>query len=537
MKFGEVAIDEAAGDVLAHSVRAAEAKFAKGRRLTAEDVETLRSIGITSVIAARLDPGDLMEDEAASRLAAAVSPDHLRLSPAATGRVNFFASVNGLFRASREIVDGFNRVDPAITLACLADRSDVKAGDMVATIKIIPLAVAGSAVERAVSLLADGSAFAVKPYRAHRVALVATELPSLKPSVMDKTRAILEARLSASGSSLAAERRVPHRTASVAEALRALAADHDMLIVFGASAVADADDVIPAAIRAAGGEVEQVGLPVDPGNLLVLGHIGKTAVIGAPGCARSPKENGFDWVLDRLIAGLDVADTDIAGLGVGGLLMEIPTRPQPREAPVAKPRAPRVDAVVLAAGRSSRMGGPNKLLALFDGKPLVRRAAEAVLASRAGEVIVVTGHQEGRVAAALSGLAVRSAHNGDYASGLASSLKAGFRARAREADGMLVMLGDMPGVTSADLDRLIAAFVKAGGTAIVRATFEGRRGNPVILPRSLFGEVMKLEGDTGARHIVEAEGNATVDVEIGAGAAVDVDTPEAMQRAGGVLQG
>jgi molybdenum cofactor cytidylyltransferase len=308
-----------------------------------------------------------------------------------------------------------------------------------------------------------------------------------------------------------------------------------MVVMFGASAMSDPDDVIPAAIRLAGGEVVRAGMPVDPGNLIVVGRWRGKPVLGAPGCARSPKENGFDWVLDRLIAGIDVSDGDIAGLGVGGLLMEIPTRPQPREA-AARPRALRVDAVVLAAGRSSRMGGPNKLMALFDGKPLVRRTVETALASRAGEVVVVTGHQEDRVAVALAGLEVRRVRNGDFATGLASSLKAGIGALLPAADGALVMLGDMPGVTAADLDRLIAAFGKAGGGAIVRATFEGKRGNPVILPRALFADVMKLEGDTGARHIVESEGNAVVDVEIGEAAAVDVDTPEAMELAGGVLQ-
>ena len=240
-------------------------------------------------------------------------------------------------------------------------------------------------------------------------------------------------------------------------------------------------------------------------------------------------------MLDRLIAGIDVSDVDIAGLGVGGLLMEIPTRPQPREAP-AKPRAVRVDAIVLAAGRSSRMGGPNKLLALFDGRPLVRRTAETARASRAGEVVVVTGHQEERVAGALAGVTVRRVHNPDYATGLASSLKSGVLAVANQADGALIMLGDMPAVTAADLDRLIDAFARAGGTAIVRATHDGKRGNPVILPKALFPEVLKLEGDTGARHIVESEGNPVIDIEIGAGASVDVDTPEAMELAGGVLQ-
>src|SRR5205814_3524566 len=120
---------------------------------------------------------------------------------------------------------------------------------------------------------------------------------------------------------------------------------------------------------------------------------------------------------------------------------------------------------------------------LFDGRPLVRRTVETARASRAGDVVVVTGHQEDRVVAALSGVAVRRSHNPDYASGLAGSLKAGIGALSSEADGALILLGDMPGLTGTDLDRLIAAFAKAGGTAIVRATHGGRRGNPVILPK------------------------------------------------------
>ena len=121
------------------------------------------------------------------------------------------------------------------------------------------------------------------------------------------------------------------RPEAVADAIKDLLAASDMAIVFGASAMCDFDDVIPAAIRAAGGEVIRAGMPVDPGNLMVLGRIGGKTVIGAPGCARSPKENGFDWVLDRLLAGIDVTGRDIAGMGVGGLLMEIASRPQPRE--------------------------------------------------------------------------------------------------------------------------------------------------------------------------------------------------------------
>ncbi len=183
-----------------------------------------------------------------------------------------------------------------------------------------------------------------------------------------------------------------------------------MRIVFGASAIADRRDVIPAALESIGGHIEHFGMPVDPGNLLMIGDAAGHPVLGAPGCARSPKENGFDWVLMRLLAGLPVTREDITGLGVGGLLMEIVTRPQPREEP-APENGRNIAALVLAAGRSSRMGGPNKLLEKIAGRPLVRIVAEAALASRARPVIVVTGHQRERVEAALAGLPVTFVHN------------------------------------------------------------------------------------------------------------------------------
>ena len=535
MKFGPIAIDEAAGAILAHATNVGERRLRKAHRLSADDVAELKLAGATEVIAAVLDADDLAEDEAATRIARAFVVEGIETKPAATGRVNMYAKAAGVFTVDRALIDAINRVDPSITIATVAEFAAVEAGRMVATVKIIPFAVKAALVETVAAIAEARRAFAVKAYRPVKVGIVQTVLPGIKDSVLAKTLKVTEARLARSGSHVTAERRTDHREAAVADALKSLARDSDMVVMFGASAMSDPDDVIPAAIRLAGGEVVRAGMPVDPGNLIVVGRLGGKPVLGAPGCARSPKENGFDWVLDRLIAGIDITDADIAGLGVGGLLMEIPTRPQPREAAV-RARRLRVDAVVLAAGRSSRMGGPNKLMALFDGYPLVRRTAETALLSRAGEVVVVTGHQEQRVSAALAGLAVRRTHNLDYASGLAGSLIAGIRALAPEADGALIMLGDMPGVAAADLDRLIAAFVTSNGAAIVRATHDGRRGNPVILPRALFPEVMTLEGDTGARHIVESTDNAVVDVEIGAGAAVDVDTPEAMQLAGGVLQ-
>ncbi len=271
-------------------------------------------------------------------------------------------------------------------------------------------------------------------------------------------------------------------------------------------------------------------MPVDPGNLMLIGRLRGLAVIGAPGCARSPKENGFDWVLMRLLAGLAVSRADITGMGVGGLLMEIVTRPQPRTEPPpdkSPKKDQRIAALVLAAGRSTRMGAINKLIAEIGGKPLVCIAAEQALASRAKPVIVVTGHERERVEAALAGLPVRFVNNPDYAEGLGTSLKAGIAAVPADADGAIVCLGDMPQVDSQLIDKLLAAFDPERGALVVVPTFDGRRGNPVVWARRFFPDLMSIAGDIGARHLIGSYAEAVVEVPVaGEAALTDVDTPE-----------
>jgi molybdenum cofactor cytidylyltransferase len=272
-------------------------------------------------------------------------------------------------------------------------------------------------------------------------------------------------------------------------------------------------------------------MPVDPGNLLLIAEAGGRPRLGAPGCARSPKENGFDWVLMRLLAGLPVSRTDITGMGVGGLLMEIVTRPQPRAEPVdaRSKKEARITAVILAAGRSTRMGGPNKLVAEIAGKPLVRIAAEQALASRASPVIIVTGYERERVEAALCGLAVHMVHNPSFADGLGTSLRAGINAVPGEVDGVIICLGDMPQVDAALIDRLIAAFDPEKGALVVVPTIDGKRGNPVLWSRRFFPDLIALEGDVGARHLISAYTEAVAEVPLtGNAALIDVDTPEAL---------
>ncbi|QTL01790.1 molybdopterin-binding/glycosyltransferase family 2 protein [Aquabacter sp. L1I39] len=527
MKFGPVPLADALGRIAAHSVQAGAHVIRKGTRFDATHIAALAADGVKEVIAAHIEPEDVPEDAAAARLAAALAGRGVRAADAFTGRANLHALHSGILRLAPGAVEAFNLVDESITLATLPAFSPVAAGDMVATVKIIPFAVPATKVEQARA--SARNLLEVAPFRRRQVGLVSTLLPGLAQKVVEKTCKVTTARLARMEARLVCDLRVPHAPEVLAEAIsKARATGADCIIVFGASAIADRRDVIPVALERAGGRVERLGMPVDPGNLLMLGFLGDCPVLGAPGCARSPKENGFDWVLARLLADIPVTGADIARLGVGGLLSEIPTRPQPRDEP--PPDAPlTLAAVILAAGRGSRMVGENKLLAQVNGRPVVRHVVEAALASAARPVIVVTGHEAPRIEEALKGLPVMFVHNERFAEGMAGSVRTGIAAVPRDAGGAILLLGDMPLVSPDLLDAQMAAFGPERGRLIVVPVRDGRRGNPVLWSRRFFPDLCSLDGDVGARHLIAAHGEAVCEVETqGPGAFLDVDTPEAL---------
>ena len=548
MKFGEVPVAEAVGATLAHSLKVGDRSLRKGRVLSAEDVAALAAAGRRSVVAARLEPGDIDENSAAAAVALPLAGAHVSIARAFTGRVNLFAEVAGLCAVDAARVDRLNVVDETITLATIAPYAVVAAKQMVATVKVIPFAVRRQSVDACVREAANGPPLlSIAPFQAKRVALIQTRLPGLKESILDKTVEATRERLAALGSMLDLERRCDHREADLAPHIAAaLAAGVELVLVAGASAIVDRRDVIPAAIEQAGGAIDHFGMPVDPGNLMLMGHVGAVRVLGLPGCARSPKVNGFDWVLQRLLAGLPAGPGEIMRMGVGGLLADIPMRPLPRAklaAAAAKqadgtPHAARVAALVLAAGQSRRMGTLNKLLIAIDGKPMVRHVAEAVQGSQARPIVVVTGHEHDKVEGALAGLDVaRFVFNPNYAEGLSTSLKQGIAALPAGTEAALVCLGDMPKVTAGEIDRLIAAFSPVEGRAICVPTRRGKRGNPVLLTSRLFAELSSVSGDIGARDLIAAHPELVAEVEMdGDGILTDIDTPQALARLAGTAK-
>lgn len=534
MEFGTFPLEQALGLVLAHSVKAEGVSFKKGRVLSEVDVDALCSAGVKEVIGARLGEDELGEDRAADGLADLLSGGNgIEARPAFTGRANLFAAHAGVFRVSSELVNTFNRLDESITLATVEDYATVEVGQMVATLKIIPLAVPRTAYVRAEEV-AQGGMMTVAPFRKRPVGMVQTVLPATNEKMLTKTVEVTTARLAQLGLSLIAEHRTAHDSAAVAEAMaQQKAAGAELILLVGASAIVDRRDVLPAAVERVGGVVEHFGMPVDPGNLILTGRWHEIPVIGMPGCARSPKLNGFDWALARLAADLPVSRQEITGMGVGGLLKEIDTRPSPRagKGPDGGRSRPKIAGIILAGGSSRRMGDVNKLLIEIDGKPLIRRVAERVLAAPLTGVTLVVGHEAEAISQAVEGLDLTLVSAPEHQEGLAASLRTGAQSllNAPDLDGVVVCLGDMPDVSATVIDRLIGAFDPLEGRAICIPTHHGRRGNPVLLAKSYLEALTHLKGDVGAKHIIASNPDLVAEVEMPDPAIlVDLDTPEAL---------
>jgi len=538
MKFGRIDLADAEGAILVHTLRLDKTVFKKGRVLSAGDVAKARAAGLGHVIAARLERDDVPEDEAALSVANAACGKDVRTNAPFTGRCNLYAEVAGLAVVDAGRVDRMNLVDETVTIATLAPYDVVEPGQLLATVKVIPFAAPRAHVDACAAIAADGGPLVrIAPLVEHPAGLVLTRLPGMKESILDKTAKVLSRRLEALGSRLAEQIRCDHDEQSVASAVRELLKNGcDPVLVFGASAIVDRRDVVPAGIELAGGSIDHFGMPVDPGNLMLLAHHGGTPVLGMPGCARSPKLNGFDWVLRRLLADLPVTRADIMRMGPGGLLKEIESRGQSRDgedagasAVEAAPRVPRIAGLVLAAGQSRRMGPINKLLAEIDGTPMVVRVVDSALESQGAPVVVVVGHEASKVRAALAGREVRFVENPEFAEGLSTSLRHGVAALPDDIDGALVLLGDMPSIRPQHLDQLIAAFNPIEGRSICVPTTNGKRGNPVLWGAAFFRSLQEVAGDVGARHLIGEHAEEVCEVAVGDEAIfTDIDTPDAL---------
>lgn len=324
MQFGEVRVEEADGLILAHSLRLPTAMLKKGRLLNAADIALLKQAGLNFITGARLEDNDLGENDAAQAVAGALCGPGVQSNGAFAGRCNLFATQGGVVVIDRDRLDRLNLVDEAVTVATVPPFVIARPRQMIATIKIIPFGVSCHTVDACAAYASGGGPLiSVRPLKALKAALILTTLPGIRDKTLADATAVTRARIEGLGGTVAHEYRCPHDIGALERCLtKALAAEHDLVLIIGASATVDRRDVAPSALIRAGGVIDHFGMPVDPGNLLLLGHVGAVPVVTLPGCARSPKPNGLDWVLSRLAAEVPIKPADIMRMGAGGLLKD-----------------------------------------------------------------------------------------------------------------------------------------------------------------------------------------------------------------------
>jgi len=524
MKFRTLTVASSLGWRLAHSIATKDGRIAKSSEITPEIIAELDQAGQPEVLAYRLEEGDTDENSAARMVADHIQGQDVDVQDAAHGRCNLYAAAAGVLVVDDEIND-LNSAVQEIGIATLDRFTPVTEGQLLATVKIVPYGIETAQLHKALKMSAS---LKVAPYQSFRAALLSTGTP-----LNDKPLRATKNRIEYLKGTLETVETCAHDTQIVAAEIRKLSARKlDLLIVSGISAISDMQDILPSALQKAGGSVLHLGMPVDPGNLLMLGKIGSTVVIGMPGCAKSTSRNGFDWVLERFAANLPLDASTLQNMGIGGLLKEATNRPEPR-APAASAKHEPTRVVLLAAGKSSRSGNIHKLLAMLDSKPVVTQSVTALKKAGLAEITVVTGSRASEVEAALSSQNVSFLYNEDFESGMGGSLSLGISALPESTELCLVSLGDMPFVNISTIHALQETACQVSEADIFIPLFNGKRGNPVLWRRAQFDKLKHLRGDQGGRAIIRSHENLVCEVPVDdPGILIDLDTPEALAQFG-----
>ena len=333
MKFGPVPVSQALGKILAHKLFDSDGKkrLNKGHTLNAEDIALIKALGHDEVIVADLEEADLHEDLAAKRVGDALSGPGVRVKAPGVGRANLIATDTGPIRLNVPALQRLNNIDEGVTIATLREHTLVNPGDLIALVKVIPFGVLSARVVDIEAVARESTpVLSVRPLIPRDVALIISGPESAKERLTESYEAPVRHRIEQLKSRLRPPVFTTHTPQALAKAIES-AADSDLIIMVGISAIIDRADVAPTALQLAGGAVAHFGVPVDPGSLLMLGYLNDTPVLGAPGCIKSPKVNVVDLILPRLIAGERLTRADLVALGHGGLLDDIRDRPMPRD--------------------------------------------------------------------------------------------------------------------------------------------------------------------------------------------------------------
>lgn len=327
----EVKVEEAVGLTLAHDLTQIlpgaykGSIFRKGHRVAEEDIPRLKDIGKEHLYVIEMADGDLHEDDAALRMAAALAGEHTMFGEPHEGKTVLKAEIDGLAVISKELVDAVNALGD-VALATVLQHRVVQAGEPIAATRAIPLIVPEAKVQE-VERLADEfkracggcGPLAVRPMRRARAGMLTTGSEVYSGRIADKFGPAVAAKLASFGCELAEQRFAPDDRQIIVKEIRYLLSQgYDMILVSGGMSV-DPDDRTPGAIAAAGAEIVSYGTPMLPGSMLLFGYLKDVPIFGLPGCVMHDPYTSFDVILPRVLAGDRVTREDIAGLGYGGL--------------------------------------------------------------------------------------------------------------------------------------------------------------------------------------------------------------------------
>jgi len=524
MKFGPVPVQKLKGSIVGHSHHLEEQVIRKGTVLDDSHIEIFERAGFTEVVVAVLEEDDIVENIAAQKIARLLCGSGVEISKPIAGRCNIRSSVKGVLDFDSQKLEDLNVLDWRVTVASKHRYSTVQANQVIATIKIIPYAIPQELMDQIMGMVSE--LFAIMSFQKHRAAMVVSYFNQISDNQRQRSIDAQSTRLQDLGSSLDRVVDCEHRLDTVADSLsKTLEEGWDLVLFSGACAVADEEDVFPAAIRKIGGVVRHIGMPVEPGNMLVWGEVQGIPVIGIPGCARSSKKSGLDWVLERILSDISFEPRDIMRMGVGGLLSS-PNRSS--ESQIQKLQ--RVGAVVLMAGLSTRMPETNKLLVEIDGVSMASRCIQNISEAGYSPIIVVTGYEDKKIKDALREKDVFFMYNESFREGMGSSIQKAFEGICGW-DGALIAMGDMPFVSVSVLQELRETF-EGNSESIIAPVRRGKRGQPVIFSSRFFAELQsKCSGDVGARVIIKENQQFLHVVEVEhEGIFWDIDTGEDIQN-------
>ncbi len=528
MKFEERALINSEGWTLAHSIKCGPKRISKGTLITGTLIGELTAAGVEKAQIFLLEDNDLDENEAARLAAESITGSGLKVELAGRGRANIVSTQDGLFVPGGGI-DAVNNTDDAFSAASLAPHTTVREGQLVATIKLVPYGLAAAKLD---NIRNTTSRLAVKSYQEFTATLVVTG-----EALKERALTSLTSRMERVKGQLQIREPVLHNKESVTAALEQAKVDgQDLILMLGASAISDKRDIFPAALADAGGDLIKLGMPADPGNLLMLGKLGSQTIIGLPGCAKSPALNGFDWVLELFAAKEPLNAQVLTKMGTGGLLKEPAGRTTPRAVKTGQPPGDKpaiAGAVVLAAGKSSRAKNAHKLLSVLGNKSVIRTTVDALLAVKGLTVLAVTGHRAQEIEACLPAKQVSVVHNPNFKQGMGTSLAAGIGALESNVKYAFICLGDMPFVQKSTIEKMLITAGETEGAVILVPTFHGKRGHPVLWHQRFFADLTHLSGDAGGKKLLRDNFEKIIEVAVDdPGILIDLDTPEMLAQFG-----